>query len=175
MGYPYKAGVTGLLLCQFAPFWKKKGRCLGLMTSRASPQRLTTPSSSWGWWIARTQSCWRLPARQSTSQKKGDAIRGGRAKKGGEFCAQLIKYRRQHAKYSCVVSKGSVVANTAERYRRLAQECRRIADAQPPGSSSRGYLFEMARLWERLTHEVAASRIPPSFPAIKPERPTMQQ
>ena len=67
------------------------------------------------------------------------------------------------------------MANTAERYRRLAQECRRIADAQPPGSSSRGYLFEMARLWERLTHEVAASRIPPSFPAIKPERPTMQQ
>jgi hypothetical protein len=45
------------------------------------------------------------------------------------------------------------VANRAEQYRHLAQECQRIAKSLPTGSSSRKSLLEMAEVWERLAKE----------------------
>src|SRR5262249_55652265 len=75
VGLSIRGRVMGLLLCQFAPFWKEKRRCLALRISRASPPRLTTLLSSWGWWIARIRSCWWSPGRQSSSRKRANATR----------------------------------------------------------------------------------------------------
>jgi hypothetical protein len=47
------------------------------------------------------------------------------------------------------------MASRTDHYRHLAQECYRIANTLPAGSSSRTSLLEMARVWERLAHEVA--------------------
>jgi hypothetical protein len=66
------------------------------------------------------------------------------------------------------------MANRADQYRRLAQECQRIAEAHPPFSSSRMSLLEMAQVWERLAQE-ETDRIPPVLGSIESERPAMQQ
>jgi hypothetical protein len=65
------------------------------------------------------------------------------------------------------------MANTADQYRRLAQECERIAHTHPPGSSSRRSLVEMARVWERLAQEAAAPRTSPR--PTEAQRPAFQQ
>src|SRR5262245_43200106 len=59
------------------------------------------------------------------------------------------------------------MANAANHYRRLAQECERIAHTHPPGSRSRTSLLEMARMWERLSQEAT---VPGTMP-----RPTEAQ
>jgi hypothetical protein len=66
------------------------------------------------------------------------------------------------------------MASRADQYRRLAQECQRIAEAHPPFSSSRTSLLEMAQVWERLATE-ETDRIPPVLGSIESERPAMQQ
>ena len=66
------------------------------------------------------------------------------------------------------------MAGRANQYRRLAQECQRIAEAHPPFSSSRISLLDMAQVWERLAQE-ETDRIPPVLGSIEPERPAMQQ
>ena len=66
------------------------------------------------------------------------------------------------------------MASRADQYRRLAQECQRIAEAHPPFSSSRISLLDMARVWERLAQE-ETDTIPPVLGSIEPERPAMQQ
>lgn len=66
------------------------------------------------------------------------------------------------------------MASRADQYRRLAQECQRIAEAHPPFSSSRISLLEMAQVWERLAQE-EIDTIPPMLGSIEPERPAMQQ
>jgi hypothetical protein len=66
------------------------------------------------------------------------------------------------------------MASRADQYRRLAQECQRIAEGHPPFSSSRISLLEMAQVWERLAQE-EIDRIPPVLGSIEPERPAMQQ
>jgi hypothetical protein len=66
------------------------------------------------------------------------------------------------------------MASRADQYRRLAQECQRIAEAHPPFSSSRISLLEMAQVWERLAQE-EINTIPPVLGSIEPERPAMQQ
>jgi hypothetical protein len=65
------------------------------------------------------------------------------------------------------------MANTADQYRRLAQECERIAHTHPPGSSSRTSLVEMARMWERLAQEAAAPMTSPR--PTEAQRPAVQQ
>jgi hypothetical protein len=65
------------------------------------------------------------------------------------------------------------MASRADQYRRLAQECQRIAEAHPPFSSSRTSLLEMAHVWERLALEETGT--PPLLGPIEPERPAMQQ
>src|SRR5215831_7944750 len=65
------------------------------------------------------------------------------------------------------------MANTADHYRRLAQECERIAHTHPPGTSSRTSLLEMARMWARLAQEAAAPMTPPR-PA-EAQQPAVQQ
>ena len=66
------------------------------------------------------------------------------------------------------------MASRADQYRRLAQECQRIAEAHPPSSSSRISHLEMAQVWERLAQE-EIDTIPPVLGSIEPERPAMQQ
>jgi hypothetical protein len=66
------------------------------------------------------------------------------------------------------------MASRADQYRRLAQECQRIAEAHPPFSSSRMSLLEMGQVWERLAQE-ETDRIPPVLGSIESERPAMQQ
>ena len=65
------------------------------------------------------------------------------------------------------------MANTADHYRRLAQECERIAHTHPPGTSSRTSLLEMARMWERLAHEAAAPMTSPR--PTEAQQPAVQQ
>jgi hypothetical protein len=66
------------------------------------------------------------------------------------------------------------MAGRAHQYRRLAQECQRIAEAHPPFSGSRTSLLEMAQVWERLAQE-ETDRTPPVPGSIEPEQPAMQQ
>jgi hypothetical protein len=65
------------------------------------------------------------------------------------------------------------MANTADHYRRLAQECERIAHTHPPGTSSRTSLLEMARMWERLAQEAAAPMTSPR--PTEAQQPVVQQ
>jgi hypothetical protein len=47
------------------------------------------------------------------------------------------------------------MASRRDRYRHLAQECHRLANTLPVGTSGRASLLEMAEIWERLAGEVS--------------------
>jgi hypothetical protein len=67
------------------------------------------------------------------------------------------------------------MANQAERYRRLAQECSEMAHTFPAGER-RTSLLEMAQVWQRLADEqdhLAEMPTPP--PPAEPTRPIVQQ
>jgi hypothetical protein len=48
-----------------------------------------------------------------------------------------------------------LMTSRTDRYRHLAQECHRLANTLPVGSSGRTSLLEMADVWEQLAREVA--------------------
>ena len=70
------------------------------------------------------------------------------------------------------------MANQAERYRRLAQECSEMAHTFPAGER-RTSLLEMAQVWQRLAdeqdHASDLAEMPTPPPAAEPTRPIVQQ